>query len=164
MVTVYLSLGTNLGNREANLNKAVAIIEKRIGSISSVSAFYQTAPWGFESSNEFLNLALETKTALTPEELLRETQLIEKQLGRLKKSNRSYSDRLIDIDILYYNQDIINTPQLIIPHPLLHCREFVLAPLNEIAPHLLHPVLQKTTAELFAALKKSSDTGSTVEK
>ncbi|MDP4269860.1 MAG: 2-amino-4-hydroxy-6-hydroxymethyldihydropteridine diphosphokinase [Bacteroidota bacterium] len=156
MASVYLSLGTNLGNREANLNEAVAMIEKRIGSLSSVSAFYQTAPWGFESENDFLNLVLACETKLSPESLLQETQFIEIELGRTKKSNGSYSDRMIDIDILYYEQLIVETPRLIIPHPLLHLREFVLAPLNEIAPLFLHPIFQKTTEQMLSELKNSS--------
>jgi 2-amino-4-hydroxy-6-hydroxymethyldihydropteridine pyrophosphokinase len=164
MASVYLSLGTNLGNREANLNEAVAIIEKRIGRISSISAFYQTAPWGFESENEFLNLALCCETNLSPKELLKETQFIEIELGRTKKSNGNYSDRLIDIDILYCNDQIMNTPELVIPHPLLHLREFVLAPLNEIAPQFVHPVFQKTTEQMLFELKNSENNTSTVEK
>lgn len=164
MTTVYLSLGTNLGDRESNLNEAVTMIKERIGSISSVSAFYQTAPWGFESPNEFINLALACKTVLSPTELLTTTQQIEVELGRTKKSNGNYSDRLIDIDILYYDQLVLNTHCLTIPHPLLHLREFVLTPLQEIAPHLFHPLFHKTTEEMLSELKNSSTQPSSVEK
>lgn len=157
MAVIFLSLGTNLGDRESNLKEAISIIKKRVGSIISLSAFYQTAPWGFESTNEFLNAVVKVNTPLSANELLLETQSIEIELGRLKKSNGSYSDRIIDIDILYYDQVCINSPNLVIPHPLLHLREFVLAPLLEIAHDWQHPILHKTTTELLAELKNTSN-------
>lgn len=142
MTKVYLGLGTNLGDMESNLRNALLEIEKRIGSIGSQSAFYLTEPWGFESSNKFLNMVVEINTDLTPFELLSATQAIEKNLGRQSKSlNGMYSDRLIDIDILFYGQEVIRDEVLTIPHPLLHKRDFVLIPLKEIAPEWIHPVL-----------------------
>ncbi len=164
MAVIFLSLGTNLGDRDSNLKEAISIIKKRVGSIISLSAFYQTAPWGFESTNEFLNAVVKVNTQLSAIELLLETQSIEIELGRLKKTNGSYSDRIIDIDILYYDQVCINTPNLVIPHPLLHLREFVLAPLLEIAPDWQHPILHKTTTELLAELKNTSNQVHPVEK
>ena len=164
MATVYLSLGTNLGNREENLNKAVSQIEKRIGRISSLSAFYQTAPWGFESQNEFLNIALKVESTLSPVEILRTTQNIETDLGRTLKSNGNYSDRVIDIDILFYDKEIINTPDLVIPHPLLQLRDFVLTPMVEIAPDFSHPIFKKNMTELLSELKNTSNRGCSVEK
>ncbi len=137
MHQVYLGLGTNLGDKEANLNAAVEEIRKRVGEIASLSAFYQTEPWGFESANSFLNAVCCVFTSLSPEEVLSITQSIERDLGRMKKSvNGQYSDRLIDIDILLFDDCSINTPDLIIPHPLMLERDFVMNPLEEIAPEL----------------------------
>lgn len=131
--TVYLGLGTNLGDKEANLKAAVEEINKRVGKVISLSAFYQTEPWGFSSEHSFLNAACGLHTSLTPQEVLSVTQAIERDLGRLKKSvNGNYSDRLIDIDILLYDDIHLNTPELTIPHPLMYEREFVMKPLSEI--------------------------------
>lgn len=151
---VYLGLGTNLGNKEENIALAVEYIKKQIGNIRSQSAFYVSEPFGFEFDNLFLNCAVEISTTLLPHELLATTQLIEKEMGRLIKSNsKGYSDRIIDIDILLYNKLIINNPpELVIPHPLMQERHFVLKPLSEIAPTFVHPVLNKTIAQLLRKL------------
>ncbi|MBR0046551.1 MAG: 2-amino-4-hydroxy-6-hydroxymethyldihydropteridine diphosphokinase [Bacteroidaceae bacterium] len=133
MHTVYLSLGTNLGDKEQNLLSAITEIERRIGSIRAQSAFHATEPWGFESENTFLNAALRVETELAPLALLKETQQIERDMGRTQKSVKGkYHDRIIDIDILLYDDQHINTPQLTIPHPLMYERDFVLIPLKEI--------------------------------
>lgn len=146
---VYLGLGTNLGDKEANLHGAVQKINERIGEVASLSAFYVTAPWGFSSENSFLNAACCVETGLSPLDLLRETQAIERELGRMKKSvGGCYSDRLIDIDILLYGDLILHTPELEIPHPLMTERRFVMEPLAEIAPDVVHPVLGKKLGEL----------------
>lgn len=135
MHTVFLALGTNLGNKEFNLKKAVEEIKKRVGEVTSLSAFYATEPWGFNSEHSFLNAACKVETSLSPFEVLQATQNIERSLGRLKKSvNGCYSDRIIDIDILLYDDLQINTPELTIPHPLMWERDFVMIPLKEIAP------------------------------
>jgi 2-amino-4-hydroxy-6-hydroxymethyldihydropteridine pyrophosphokinase len=153
MAKVYLGLGTNLGDKEDNLHNAVNEIEKRIGNVLSLSAFYDTEPWGFNSDNTFLNAVLIAETNLLPLDVLTQTQNIEKDLGRIAKSvNRSYADRIIDIDILLYNDLILNTKQLTIPHPLMTERLFVMEPLVEVAPDLLHPVLGKTMKELLLKL------------
>ena len=132
MHTVYLSLGTNLGDKEANLTLAIKEIE-RIGTIGAQSAFISTEPWGFVSENSFLNAAVRVVTALSPEELLQETQQIELFMGRTQKSNGGqYHDRVIDIDILLYDDLSLSTPTLTIPHPLMNERDFVLIPLKEI--------------------------------
>lgn len=149
----HLSLGTNLGNKEENLHAAMQLIEERIGNIVSQSALYVSAPWGFTSQNSFLNNAVAVETSLTPDELLHTTQGIERTLGRTHKTvNRQYSDRLIDIDILFYDSLVMDTPALTLPHPLLHQRLFVLSPLAEIAPTLRHPILQKTIRTLHHEL------------
>lgn len=135
---VFLGLGTNLGDREGNLKAAVEQINKRVGEVTSLSAFYVTEPWGFESSHPFLNAVCRVDTVLTPHEVLAVTQDIERMIGRTKKSvNGCYSDRPIDIDILIYDDCRLNTPELTIPHPLMHKRDFVMKPLGEIAPELV---------------------------
>lgn len=150
MATVYLGLGTNLGNKEANLRTAIYKLQERIGKQVSLSSFYETAPWGFESDHSFLNAAIGLETSLSPIEILHITQEIEKELGRTKKSvNGSYSDRLIDIDILLYDTLVLQTPELTIPHPLMTERDFVMKPLIEIAGNVIHPTLQKTLSKLY---------------
>ena len=135
MHQVYLGLGTNLGDKEANLKAAIEEIRKRVGEVTSLSAFHASEPWGFESENSFLNAVCCVSTDLAPTELLHVTQEIERSLGRLKKSvNGIYSDRIIDIDILLYDDWHIDTPELTIPHPLMWKRDFVMIPLREIAP------------------------------
>lgn len=150
MATVYLGLGTNLGDKEANLRTAIYKLQERIGKQVSLSSFYETAPWGFESDHSFLNAAIGLETNLSPIEILHITQEIEKELGRTKKSvNGSYSDRLIDIDILLYDTLLLQTPELTIPHPLMTERDFVMKPLIEIAGNVIHPIRQKTLSELY---------------
>lgn len=157
MAEVYLGLGTNLGDKEQNLRDAVQKIEEQVGKVVSLSAFYVTSPWGFTSENSFLNAAACVKTELSPLEVLQETQMIERELGRTKKSvNGMYSDRLIDIDLLLYDDVILSVTspsgsELILPHPLMTERDFVMKPLAEIAPGLMHPVLGKTVKELTSS-------------
>lgn len=143
MHQVYLGLGTNLGDKEANLKAAIKEIRKRIGKIASLSAFYASEPWGFESDNSFLNAVCCVSTNFSPMEILSTTQEIERELGRMKKSvDGIYSDRIIDIDILLYDNLSIQTPELTIPHPLMWKREFVMIPLREIAPDITLPSFQ----------------------
>ena len=147
---VYFGLGTNLGDKEQNLRMSVKKIEERIGNVVSLSAFYATAPWGFSSENSFLNAAVCVETTLLPLQVLEETQRIERELGRTEKSvNGLYADRLIDIDLLLYDDRVMDAERLILPHPLMTERRFVMEPLSEIAPDVVHPVLHKTMKELF---------------
>ena len=125
---VYFSLGSNLGNKRENLNKAIKLMEEQIGVLLRQSAFLETEPWGFQSDNSFVNAAICMETSLDPFEVLTKTQEIERELG----SNGEYHDRIIDIDILLYDDLHINTPQLTIPHPLMEQRDFVMIPLREI--------------------------------
>lgn len=153
MNTVYLGLGSNLGNSAEILKRAIEIIGKQIGEVTLQSAFYDTTPWGFESEHRFVNAAIACETLLTPLDLLHQTQEIERQLGRTQKSkDGKYTDRLIDIDILLYNQLVFEDGELTIPHPLMHQRQFVLEPLQEIAPTLQHPTLHQSIANLFTLL------------
>lgn len=155
MAIVYLGLGTNLGDKAANLYAAVHLINGKIGKVISLSSFYATAPWGFESENSFLNAAICVETSLSPLEVLHRTQEIERTLGRIHKSTGGiYHDRIIDIDLLLYNKEIIQTPELTLPHPLMLQRDFVMNPLVEIAPDVVHPVFGKKLSALFFKEKK----------
>ena len=137
MHQVYLGLGTNLGNKEANLKAALEEIRKRVGEVTSLSAFHASEPWGFKSENTFLNAVCCVHTDFSPQEVLHITQEIERELGRIKKSiGGVYSDRVIDIDILLYDDLRMHTSELTIPHPLMWERDFVMIPLHEIAPHI----------------------------
>ena len=137
MATLYLSLGTNLGDRPKNLSSALKLIGKKVGTVVTTSDVMETDPWGFESSNRFLNMVAKVETDMQPIDVLHATQEIERKLGRTKKSvNREYHDRLIDIDILLYDNLVMNIPELTIPHPLMYEREFVMKPLLQIAPEL----------------------------
>lgn len=133
----YLGIGTNLGDRTANLRCAVDRINEQAGHVLACSSFIETEPWGFASDNAFLNAVVEIDTPYTPHELLRMTQEIERAMGRKHKSvDGVYKDRIIDIDILLYGDLTVNDAQLTIPHPLMWKRRFVYEPLWEIAPHL----------------------------
>lgn len=130
---IYLGLGSNLGDRQGNISRAYAEIEKLIGAIVRQSALYESEPWGFESDNSFINSVICCETTLSPHEVLKKTQSIERQLGRTQKSvDGHYHDRTIDIDILLYDDLTVNEPDLKIPHPLMRQRDFVMKPLSEI--------------------------------
>ncbi len=144
---VFLSLGSNLGNRTEYLRRAIHILGTEAGEIVSSSSVWETAPWGFESDNSFLNMALLLITDLSPAVMLAKIHSIEKDLGR-ERTGEGYSSRTIDIDILYWNNEIISTEGLNIPHPLIRERMFVLAPLNEIAADFRDPVSGQTVAEM----------------
>ena len=133
MHTVYLGLGTNVGNKEQHIREAVRKIQALVGAVVRQSTLYVTEPWGFQSENLFVNAVVCCETEHTPREVLQLTQQIERAMGRRRKSvNRQYHDRVIDIDILLYDDLIVDEPDLKIPHPLMHEREFVMKPLEEI--------------------------------
>ena len=148
MAIAYLGLGTNIGNKRRNMITAAALLAERVGDVLALSGFYETEPWGFESENFFLNAAVKLKTSFPPLELLQITQQIEKELGRAEKSNGVYHDRIIDIDILLYDDEVLQIPGLTLPHPLMHGRKFVMDPLSEIAPFVVHPVLKERIIDL----------------
>ena len=148
---IYLSLGTNIGNKEENLTRAIEALSLALGKCLAVSTYHETTPWGFDSKNSFLNCAAVFNTETTALQLLDITENLERELGRTTKStNGNYSDRIIDIDILLCDGEVIETPRLTVPHPLMHKRTFVLAPLAEIAPDTIHPTSGKSISELLA--------------
>lgn len=133
MHTGYLSLGSNLGDRKATMRRAIGLLNERAGSVDRQSSFIETEPWGFESTNKFLNMCVRLLTTLSPEQLLLATKQIERELGRTQKSvNGQYHDRPIDIDILMYDDVHIDSDDLTLPHPHMQEREFVMKPLREI--------------------------------
>ena len=137
MATVYLSLGSNLGYKRRNIRRAIKKIGEQIGEVVRQSALYDTKPWGFDSENTFVNVAVCVETTLAPHDLLKATQAIEREMGRKQKSKDGiYHDRVIDIDILLYDDLTIDTPDLRIPHPLMYERDFVMVPLREIKEDL----------------------------
>lgn len=154
MIPVYIGLGSNLGNREENLHAAYRHIHV-IGGVQPVrcSRFYETVPVGGPPQPMFLNAALEVKTSLSPHELLERFQRIEDLMGRIRSIR--WGPRSIDIDILLYGNEIVDDEHLKIPHPLMHTRLFVLEPLVEIAPSMVHPGLQKTILQLYQELQTS---------
>ncbi|MBQ6068647.1 MAG: 2-amino-4-hydroxy-6-hydroxymethyldihydropteridine diphosphokinase [Bacteroidales bacterium] len=173
MPTLYLLIGGNQGDRRQMISQATDLIQQRIGSVATCSYIYETAPWGFFSPDEtpqsFFNQALAANTSLSPHEALNEAMSIEQMLGRHRPSNGESNDigsstnshfyfsRPIDIDLIFYDQLVIDTPDLTLPHPRMHLRRFVLQPLCDIAPQYRHPIINKTLTEL---LDECTDTSS----
>jgi len=148
MTRLYILLGGNLGDKPRIFSETRERLNKLLGEITSRSAVYETEPWGFESSDLFWNQVLEISTSLSPEEVLSLTQQTEIELGRIRKPDQ-YSSRVMDIDILFYGDKVINQKNLIIPHPRIHERKFALIPICEIAPDLVHPIFQKSINRLL---------------
>ena len=148
MSLAYLMLGSNSGNKDFEINKATKYIGERIGEIIRSSSLYETAPWGFQSEDYFLNQVICVNTLLEPPAILENIIAIEAGAGRIRKK-QGYESRIIDIDILFYSNEVINTKTIKIPHPLLHLRKFTLEPLREIAADFIHPILNKSIQEIY---------------
>ena len=151
IVTVYLGLGSNMGERQDNLDKALDYLSQRL-RVAEVSSVYDTEPMGNPEQPRFLNMVCQVNTMLKPKDLLTLAKGIERKMGRTP--GKPNLPRPIDIDILFYGDEVINTPELVIPHPKLTQRAFVLVPLAEIAPDLVHPVNKKTIKEIIKEVKR----------
>lgn len=158
MNKAYLLLGSNMGNRKKYLYSAIELITKNIGEIISKSAIYSTSAWGNENQSSFLNQAIHVNTNFSAEELLEGILYIEKKLGRERK--KKWEARIIDIDMLFFNKEIIHSKQLTVPHLHLHERKFALVPLTEIAKDFIHPVLKKSVKNI---LKECKDKGTVIK-
>jgi len=148
MNTAILLIGGNLGNRTGNLQKAVQLIAETAGEVIQTSALYQTAPWGAVDQPDYLNQGVEIRTSLDALTLLHTLLEIERKIGRIRQEK--WGARVIDIDLIFFNDSIHSLPELKVPHPRMHLRQFVLVPLLEIIPDYMHPVLHKTVRELAA--------------
>lgn len=151
----FISLGTNLGNRINNLNQSIRSIERLIGKVVTQSSVYETAPWGNQNQPDYLNQVIIVRSDLKPEDCLQTLLQIENDLGRTRK--QKWEARIIDIDLLYADDQIIKTKELTIPHPFIEQRKFVLTPLAEIAPDFIHPIFKKSQEQL---LQECQDTQS----
>ncbi len=153
MNIAFLIVGTNLGNKQKNLSEAISNLAKNVGVVSQVSSVYETAPWGLANQPFFYNQAVEIHTSLDAATLLQQLLQIEAHMGRIRTER--YGTRIVDIDILFFNHEIITTDSLLIPHPRIAERNFVLAPLAEIVPDWVHPVWNKT---IQCLLEQCNDT------
>lgn len=154
MNKVFLSIGSNIGNKRCNLEVAAGFIESEIGFIEKISSAYETEPWGLKDQPDFLNRALLVYTKLNAEDLLKKALAIELDMGRVRHTKMGA--RIIDIDLLLFNDEIIALPDLHIPHPLMHERNFVLMPMDEISPDTIHPTLKKSMHELLQECRDTS--------
>ena len=150
MNRIFLSLGSNLGDRSHNLKKGIGLLEQLAGKPGAISSIYETEPWGYDSDLNFYNQVIELFTPLRPLPLLEAIHEIEKACGRDRLASR-FAPRTLDIDILLYADSVLEFPELVVPHPNLQERQFVLVPLTEIAPHVMHPILNKDMEQLLQA-------------
>jgi len=147
--SVVILLGANLGDKKAMFAQVEKYIDENIGETICKSALYESSPWGFESKDDFINQVLIVKTDFSAHDVLLRCQAIENKCGRIRHENAGYESRTIDIDILYYNNDIVDTEDLVIPHPLLHKRRFTMVPLVEVLSDYVHPIFLKSNAQLL---------------
>lgn len=155
MNKTYLLLGSNMGNSQQQLTEAIKHINKEIGDVIRRSSLYATAAWGNTDQPDFLNQVIVAETEMNAEDTIRQILSIEKKMGRVRTVKNA--PRVIDIDILFFNRDIIQSPNLIVPHPEIQNRRFVLVPLNELSPLLQHPVLHKNMHQLLLSCKDTLD-------
>ncbi|MCG9791449.1 2-amino-4-hydroxy-6-hydroxymethyldihydropteridine diphosphokinase [Flavobacterium algicola] len=153
---IVLSLGTNQGNKLENILYCIQLIKERIGIVTQVSRVYQTPSWGFES-DVFFNCALEVETKNSPHEILTIALSIEEDMGRIRKIQEGYQSRIIDVDLLFYGDEIINTDKLQIPHPLMQDRKFVLLPVSDLNLEWIHPILMQSIGDLIKNCSDSSE-------
>lgn len=153
MLRVYLGLGTNLGNKEENLERARLFISERVGKVLTQSSLYETEPWGNENQEEYLNQVIVVETGFYPLHLLKTTQRIEAEMGRVKKEK--WGSRIIDIDILFYGRQVFNFRDLVVPHPFIAQRKFVLEPMCELEQNFIHPQFRKSLGSLLMGLGDS---------
>jgi 2-amino-4-hydroxy-6-hydroxymethyldihydropteridine diphosphokinase len=154
MNVTYLCLGGNIGNRESSISESILQISAKVGFIHSKSNIYETEAWGVDNQQAYLNQCICVHTSLTALQLIDTLLDIEQKLGRKRTLSEHYEPRTIDIDILFFNNEIIEQPHLIIPHPRLHLRKFVLIPMNEIATNYLHPILNKTIFNVLSSCRR----------
>ncbi|PIF00811.1 MAG: 2-amino-4-hydroxy-6-hydroxymethyldihydropteridine diphosphokinase [Maribacter sp.] len=160
---IYISIGSNLGNRLRNLQNAIFLLDAEVGRIPLVSKVYESESWGFDADS-FLNACVVAETYLTPQEVLGKIHSIEKKLGRERSLEKGYASRTIDIDIIYFGKEVLQTNELTIPHPNLEKRKFVLLPLANIAPQFYHPILDKDTRNLIQECKDQTHVEKTTLK
>ena len=156
MNKVVLLLGSNLGDSQLLFQQVISLIDERLGKLEIQSALYQSPPWGFEHENDFLNQVLILETDLAAGEILQTCLQIEVDIGR-KRTTQVYGARRIDIDVLFVNDEVMDTESLVLPHPRLHLRKFTLLPLLELIPDYIHPKLQKSIQELLVACEDNSE-------
>ena len=156
MNKAVLLLGSNMGDSQLLFQQVISLIDERLGKLEIQSALYQSPPWGFEHENDFLNQVLILETDLAAGEILQTCLQIEVDIGR-KRTTQVYGARRIDIDVLFVNDEVVETDQLILPHPRLHLRKFTLLPLAELIPDFVHPILQKSIQELLVACEDNSE-------
>lgn len=154
---VIAGLGSNLGDRFAALQCAMELIREEAGEIIAVSSVWETEPWGFDADEQFLNMVIVLETTLEPKGLIQRFRSIEGRMGRKKSGGGKYESRIIDLDILFWDDRVISIPGLEVPHPKLHSRRFVLEPLMEVAPETVHPVTGLTVAEMLQFCEDNSD-------
>ncbi len=154
---VIAGLGSNLGDRFDALKRAMELIREEAGEITAASSVWETEPWGFDADEQFLNMVIVIRTSLEPARLIQLFRSIEGRLGRKKSGGGKYESRIIDLDILFWDDRVISLPGLEVPHPKLHTRRFVLEPLQEVAPEAIHPVTGLTVAEMLQFCEDNSD-------